>query len=308
MMRWSHTVVLFSSIALVSACKSQAETAQAEAAALEAREQRLETRLARANEAESSDDPVAMWIMPQALAEISGLALTPDGRLLAHDDELARVYEIDPRKGVVLKSFMLGKGLKGDFEGITVVGQDLYMTLSNGHLYRFREGANNARVEYTTHDLRLSKECEFEGIAYERDSARLVMPCKNVKMKHLDDELVIYRWKVGSKDSTGISMLTVPLSEVIGSNDWKKFQPSDITIEPGTGNYVLISSLQGGLVVMTPNGDVVRSEKLPGNHKQAEGVAITPDNILIISDEATSKPAAITLYKWNSSKQGVSTQ
>jgi uncharacterized protein YjiK len=182
------------------------------------------------------------------------------------------------------------------------------MTLSNGHLYRFREGANNARVEYTTHDLRLSKECEFEGIAYERDSARLVMPCKNVKMKHLDDELVIYRWTVGSKDSTGISMLTVPLSEVIGSNDWKKFQPSDITIEPGTGNYVLISSLQGGLVVMTPNGDVVRSEKLPGNHKQAEGVAITPDNILIISDEATSKPAAITLYKWNSSKQGVSTQ
>jgi hypothetical protein len=27
-------------------------------------------------------------------------------------------------------------------------------------------------------------------------------------------------------------------------------------------------------------------------------VAVTRDNILIVSDEATQKPAAITLYRW----------
>jgi len=43
---------------------------------------------------------------------------------------------------------------------------------------------------------------------------------------------------------------------------------------------------------------VVRSEPLPGNHHQAEGVAVTKDSLLIISDEATSKPAAITVYRW----------
>ena len=300
--------LLLGAIALPGACKSSAEKARIEATALKAREQRLQARLAKVEESQSLDEPVAMWIMPEGLAEISGIALTADGRLLAHDDEIARVFEIDPRRGQVKKSFMLGNGLHGDFEGITVVGPDLYMILSNGRLYRFREGDNHTRVPYTTFDTHLGKECEFEGVAYEKDSARLVMPCKNVHVKHLDDEVVIYRWKIGSRDSTGISMMTVPVSEVAGTNKWKKFRPSDITIDPATGNYVIISSLEKGYVVMTPSGDVLRSGDLPGKHPQAEGVAITSDDILIISDEATSKPAVITLYKWNRPEPGAATQ
>jgi uncharacterized protein YjiK len=182
------------------------------------------------------------------------------------------------------------------------------MILSNGLLYRFREGANNARVEYNTFDTHLGKECEFEGVAYEKDSARLVLPCKHVKTKHLDDQVVIYRWKIGSRDSSGISMIMVPVSEVVGTNKWKKFRPSDITVDPATGNYVIISSLEKGIVVMTPAGEVLSSGDLPGKHSQAEGVAITSDDILIISDEATSKPASITLYKWTRSETPSATQ
>ena len=105
-------------------------------------------------------------------------------------------------------------------------------------------------------------------------------------------------------------MLAQPafFSEVIGSNKWKKYRPSDITMEPGTGNYVIISSQEKGLIVMTPAGEVLRTGQLPGSHAQAEGVAITRDNILIISDEATSKPAAITLYKWTGLDTGAATQ
>ena len=295
-------------IALTSACESKAERQRAEARALQGRAERVEARLATARRTNDSEDPVAMWIMPQELREISGLALTTDGRLLAHDDEIGRVFEVDPLRGVIKKSFMLGKGLKGDFEAITVVGQDIYLMLSNGLLYRFREGANNASVPYTTFDTKLGKECEFEGVAYDKDSSQLVMPCKKVHLKHLDDEVVIYKWKIGSTDQSGITMLTIPVSEVIGSNKWKNFRPSDITIDPVTGNYVLISSLDHGLVVMTRSGEILRSEPLPGKHHQAEGVAITRDNILIISDEATSKPALITLYRWNNTESGAPTQ
>jgi hypothetical protein len=42
----------------------------------------------------------------------------------------------------------------------------------------------------------------------------------------------------------------------------------------------------------------VRSEEIPGEHRQPEGVAITRDGILLISDEANVKPAVITLYRW----------
>jgi predicted amidohydrolase YtcJ len=37
---------------------------------------------------------------------------------------------------------------------------------------------------------------------------------------------------------------------------------------------------------------------LPGEHDQAEALAITKDSILIIGDEAARKPAVITLYRW----------
>lgn len=294
--------------ATLTACKSKAEKQREIAVALDTRAQQVKTRLAKADASHSSDDPVALWIMPVELREISGIALTADGRLIAHDDELGKVYEIDPQRGVIKKSFMLGKGLRGDFEAITTVGQDIYLLLSNGILYRFREGANGARVPYAVHDLRLGKECEFEGVTYQQDSAWLILPCKKVYLKHMKDELVVYRWKIGSTDSTGLSMMTVPMSEVIGSNKWKNFHPSDITIDPATGNYVILGSIEKGIVVMTPEGEVLDSRPLPGRHHQAEGVAITKDSILIISDEAGSRPAAVTLYRWRRAEHGEGAQ
>jgi uncharacterized protein YjiK len=242
-------------------------------------------------------EPVAMWMMPPDLQEISGIALTADGRLLAHGDEQAKVFVLNPRTGLVLKKFTLGSGIAGDFEGITVAGSDIYMIASNGTLYQFREGANNAAVHYSTIDTHLGKECEFEGVAYEPDSAWLLMPCKRTSKKLPRGNLIIYRWRLQGDDSTRLTTLTIPYSEAIGSNDWKGLHVSDITIDPTTGNYVLISAQEKALLEITPGGQVERSEELPGKHPQPEGVAITKDKILIVSDEVSKRPASITLYR-----------
>ncbi|HEX6050757.1 MAG TPA: hypothetical protein VFZ21_15870, partial [Gemmatimonadaceae bacterium] len=37
-----------------------------------------------------TDSAIARWVLPRELDEISGIALTPDGRLLAHGDERAQ--------------------------------------------------------------------------------------------------------------------------------------------------------------------------------------------------------------------------
>lgn len=296
-MRHAHAVTLCIGVVVsVAACQSQ-ESKAAQIKNVEAtRTRALARRLAMANANASREMPLALWIMPPELREISGLALTADGRLLAHGDEAGIVYEIDARQGVVLKRFSLGEPTPAaDFEGITVAGSDIYMLASDGNLYEFREGANGSHVPYSKHDMRLGKECEFEGVAFEPDSAWLVMPCKKVRKKNksesMRDELVIYRWRLDGADSARVSMLVIPLDEVV--------HPSDITIDPATGNYVLVASQERALVVITPGGEVVRSESLPGRHAQAEGVAITKDSILIVSDEATTKkPAAITLYRW----------
>jgi len=288
-----------------SACRqadaARAAAERADSSTLAQREARLESSLARrapVTDSSAERKPVARWFMPMGLDELSGIALTPDGRLLAHGDERGQISEIDYRRGVVTKQFVVGRPtIRGDFEGITFADGFVFLLESNGTLYEFREGANGERVDYTTHDTRLGKECEFEGIAFDSTLNSLLLACKNVGTKHLKDSLVIYRWRLDGKGHR-LSMLTVPLSRILPSIGEKDLHPSDITVDPLTGNYVLVASIERAIFEITPTGDVVFARKLPGDHEQAESVAITPDSILIVGDEAKHHPAVITLYPW----------
>ena len=287
---------------LIVACTPSSrlkEKARSDSAEVAARE----SRFARAVAADSGAGAkpgaeLARWVLPNALAEISGLALTPDGRLFAHNDELARIVEVDYRKGMVGKSFLVGANpLRGDFEGLTVAGEVFYLLESNGLIHEFREGANGSRVGYKSHDTRLGKECEFEGIAYEAASNSLLLSCKVVGTRKLANSLVLYRWKLAEGDRQQATPLLVPLTKAIGGNGWKGLHPSDLTVDPASGNYVLVSAQEEALVELTPAGEVVSSRPLPRRHQHTEGVAITRDGVLIISDEAGRREAAITLYK-----------
>jgi uncharacterized protein YjiK len=289
-------VLLLCAMPCLAACR---DTPKARAAELQkiavARKNELANRLKAANKNDAL--PVAMWIMPPLLREISGLTLTSRGTVLTHDDNTGRVSEIDPKTGILIKSFSLLGNQKEDFEAITIAGNDIYLMASDGKLFRFREGADGQQVSFQMFDTGLGKLCEFESLAYEADSTRLVMVCKRILDKQAPKDLVIYRMPL-PLDRATFSIVQVPIKQVVGSNKWKGFRPSDITIDPFTRNYVIIASHEKGLVVLTPDGDVVRSEPLPGDHRQPEGVAITRDSLLLISDEANVNPAAITLYKW----------
>jgi uncharacterized protein YjiK len=262
------------------------------------RKSQLARRIAIADSNPRQSSPIAIWILPPELREISGLTMTADGRMFAHQDEDGTIYQIDPKTGIVVKRFALDGKPVGDFEAIAAVETDLYLLESNGKLFVFREGPEDARVPFTKYDTRLGKECEFESLAYEPDASRLLLACKRVSGKKLKNQLVIYRLPVPLTDSSQLSMLSIPAAEVIGLHGWKDFNPSDMAVDPVTGNYVVIASQQKAIAVITPGGRVVRSEPLPGTHQQAEGVAITRDSILVISDESRHKPAEITLYRW----------
>lgn len=289
-------------VAVIASAVSCRETSPAKAEQLKtleaSRKNQLARRIAIADANPRQSSPIAIWILPPELREISGLTMTSDGRMFAHQDEDGTIYQIDPKTGIVVKRFALDGKPVGDFEAIAAVGTDLYLLESNGKLFVFREGPEDARVPFTKYDTRLGKECQFESLAYEPDSSRLLLACKTVSGKKLKNQLVIYRLPVPITDSSSLSTLTIPIAAVIGLHGWKDFNPSDMTVDPTTGNYVLIASQQKAIVVITPGGRVVRSEPLPGNHQQAEGVAITRDSILVISDEARHKPAEITLYRW----------
>jgi uncharacterized protein YjiK len=284
----------------VAACQpAPSDLSVNDGAIADARATRLQHALATPDTTSPHTAVLALWMLPQALREISGLALTSDGRLLVQNDEIGAVWEVDYRKGILKKQFMLGSSVvKGDFEGITVTNDHVYLLDSNGKLYEFTEGANGEEVPYTVHDTGLNKDCEFEGVAFDPGTNSLLMACKRVYDDKLKDALVIYRWKIKSDSAERLTRLTVPLADIIGANGWKTLHPSDITIDPFTGNYVLIASMEKAIFEITPAGAVIFSRSLPPGHEQPEGIAITRDSILMVSDEARLRPAMITLYRW----------
>jgi len=241
---------------------------------------------------------IARWVLPRELDEISGVALTADGRLLAHGDERAQISEIDYRRGVIVKQFVVGAPtLRGDIEGIAVANGTVFLLTSKGVLYEFREGANGTRVDFITSDTHLGKECEFEGLAFDPSINSLLLACKNVELPDVRGQMVIYRWKLdGGRER--LSQLRVPLSKILPRINEKEFHPADITVDPKTGNYVIVASIEEALVEITPAGEVLGVHKLIGQHNQPESLAITKDGILIIGDEAGRLPAALTLYPW----------
>lgn len=284
----------------LAACRGQREPAmsQSDSVELADRDARVAERLADSATGVARSAPIARWVLPPSLAEVSGLAVMSDGRVLAHGDEYGNVSVLDPRRGVLLKEFSIGA--KADFEGITTASGTIYMIASNGQVYAFREGANRQRVSYKMYDTRLGKECEFEGVAFDSRRAALLLPCKNIEKKSLRNSVVIYVWPLDNAAVPRTSVITIPLRRAIGDNPWAHLRPTDITVDKNTGHYVLIAAGEKALLEITPNGEVVRSMPLPGGdeHGQAEGVAITEDGILIVSDEATSRFASITLYRW----------
>ena len=91
--------------------------------------------------------PADLWELPKALQEISGLAVDSAGRIFAHDDEQAIIYQLDPATHRVVKRFSFGlPAVRGDFEAIAVVGRQLILTTSDGVLYAGREGRDGESV------------------------------------------------------------------------------------------------------------------------------------------------------------------
>ena len=245
-------VLLLCAMPGVAACRDTPKARAAELQKIAAvRKQELARRIATADAAPEMAVPLAMWIMPPQLREISGLALTSRGTVLTHDDNSGRVSEIDPKTGILVKAFSLTGNQKEDFEAITIAGNDIYLMASDGKLFRFREGADGQQVQFMMFDTGLGKKCEFESLAYEADSTRLVMVCKRILDKQAPKELVLYRMPLPLNRAT-FSVIQVPLKQVVGSNKWKNFRPSDITIDPFTRNYVIIASHEKGLLVLTP--------------------------------------------------------
>ena len=232
--------------------------------------------------------------LPKGLREISGLALAADGALLAVADERSHVYRIDVVAHTVNKHTKFGDpAARGDFEGIAVHNERLYLVTSDGEIWVKR--LDTPPTEYQRYNTGIGARCEVEGLAAWPTQDLLLVLCKEARDKSLKGQLVVFSWQTARPAEPASVMLGVDLEQA----GLPKLHPSGITFTADGQRLFIVAARQRYFVEMTLDGEVVRAGSLPhpDTHPQTEGVVITTGNTLYLADEGDKKRGTVTRYE-----------
>ena len=247
-----------------------------------------------------NEETATHWKLPDHLEEISGLAMTRDNRLLAHNDERGIIFEIDYQNGSIAKAFQLTdmkNPVTSDFEGIATIDDQIYLVTSTGRLYECREGTAGASVLFNVYTTGVGRDCEIEGLAYDESKRALLLMCKEARSADMEGQLVVYHWSIDEKQLSVDAHTAIPVVEFSRHIKGKKFQPSGIERHPVSGNYFIVAARQGAIAEITPEGKIVAVREFPAQwHRQIEGITFAADGTLIVSDEGAGRKARLTLY------------
>jgi uncharacterized protein YjiK len=242
--------------------------------------------------------PADRWELPHDLDEISGLAVDPRGRLLAHGDERAIIYTLDPAGHRVLAELDLGHpAARGDFEAIAVVDDRVVLTTSDGVLYAAPLGQARGAVDFVTYDTGVGRHCEVEGLAWWAADRTLLLSCKTPRDRLTDGYLTVFAWSLDRRALLPAPVLRVPLRLLAGPSGERHFHASELLRDASTGHYLVLAGQEHALAELTSDGKVVSVVRLPRSlHRQPEGLAIAPNGALLVGDEAAGRRATLSVY------------
>jgi len=227
------------------------------------------------------------------LREISGLCLTNSGKLFGHHDELGEIFQIDLHTGKILKSFFasyLGlfgrEAVKADFEGIAYAHRRFYLITSDGFLYEFLEGKDNAYVPYKKYDTGLSLAFNIEGLCFDPKTNALLLACKEAPGKFSKTERFIFSFSLESHQLSDEPRFRIPLKELLQVTHSKKFNPSGIEFCSSSETFFIIASQGKLLIEVSAQGELLDLHELDKKtHSQPEGITFGPNGSLIIANE-----------------------
>ena len=244
------------------------------------------------------------WELPADLNEISGIVWLDPHTLACVQDENGVIYIYDLDEKSVRDEIPFAGN--GDYEGIALHNDDLYVMQSDGLLYEIKDW-NAVNKVISAHQTDFKSSNNMESLTYSiKDNCLLTIP----KDKDVKDELKgIYKISFSSKNvdrnnpAYAIDMHAPYLKAYRNKKIHKTFNPSEIAVHPKTNEIYVLEGKNPKLLILDVDGSLKKVYKLDEiNFPQPEGMTFSAAGDLYISNESATGPATIHLVELKSLK------
>ena len=227
-----------------------------------------------------------IWELPSALDEISGFDFIDDERIVAIQDEIGTVfiYNLNSKK-IEDKIEFAGNG---DYEGIAVRGQDIFVTESDGTITIIKNFKENPEVQQVK--TFLSESQDIESLGFDEKNNRMLLASKE-KESFSNTKKGIYALNLEDlemeKDPVFMLNLEESIFEKVNQKKiYNRFQPTDIAIHPSSRRIFLVEGTNPKLLVLNEDAKAQKLYFFDRNKfPQPEGLAFNPSEELFISTE-----------------------
>jgi uncharacterized protein YjiK len=257
-------------------------------------------------------------VLPDTLREVSGLTNIDSTTFACIQDENGILFIYDARKNELKRQYTFN--IDGDYEGITRVGETIYVLRSDGTLFEI--------VNYTSDNFKLNSydtgipANNNEGLCYDPDNKRLLIACKGKigKGPEYKDKRVIYGFDLQTKKLTAEPVFDFDLQKIKAfatennlnlptktrkkkgqpiTEPFIKFRTSAICIHPLTKKLFLLSASDYLLFIFDMNGNIEHIEQLnPTIFNKAEGITFYDNGDMLITNEGQDKKPTVLYFKY----------
>lgn len=241
--------------------------------------------------------------LPEELAEISGITFLNDSVLVAIQDEQGILFYYNLPQKRVIKTQHFGE--EEDYEDLVRVGDDLYVITSKGTIIQISDFQSTS-PEIITYITPFTRDNDVESLGYDKANDRLLIGPKEFGLTRDKTSKYIYAFNLATKSFIEKPAYTIKLSEIesqfqgdaleesskkflkaLGNNNMNKvFRTSALTVHDDTGEIYVLSSINGLIAILTPEGQIKKLVSFDGpEYIQPEGIAFAPNGKLYISNE-----------------------
>lgn len=236
-------------------------------------------------------------ILKRPLREISGIDYISANEMVAINDEVGKLFFLNPQSG---KFREVEFGKKGDYEDVVKANDRYYVLNSSGNLFEIDGSSFQLLAEYKGAFPRFM---EFESLCFDRPNNQLLLICKECGKNQ--ERVAAWRFDLNTHQFISDTYFEIPWKDIrkMARNNAIECKPSAAAINPVNGKLYIIASLGKVLLQCSTDGKLEAVYGLnPDHFPQPEGLTFSPGGDMYISNEGIQGKGTLLRFAFRPSK------